>query len=231
MNKQVKQLSDAIQDEIDAFVSNGCNFSAFTITKNIRAKVNAEVLEIDGLPFETIGGVNTQNIEHDTVRSIVHQICGFNNIAGYERHFVNDSTKRGSGYYEWGPVGTAQSQTSSTTVSAITTGNSTPSTSKPVPADPNDPVVCGKVLNYWDHRFNNGNPATLHSTQRCLKRNPLSIAQIRQIAVDNNYVVEPVTGKPESESIVKPAKQSFISSVVMTIQNGQAVPQVNRKFV
>lgn len=221
----VKLMQDAVQDEINAFVANGCVFSAFSITQNLRTKVNNGTLEIDGLPFLTIGGSNTQRIEHDSVRSIVHQICGYNNIAGYERRFVTDPNARGGGYYEWGPaqqniqtIGGSTGTSGSVQVGTVTQTYAPlgVSTAKVLytPADPTDPIVVGKILNYFNKRLSLGVPATLHSTQRRLKRSPLTIDEIKVIATSNNYVVELVAGKPDSEALIKAGKQSFVAGSV-----------------
>ena len=225
MSSAVKSMQDAVQDEINAFVANGCVFTAFSITQNLRMKVNTGALEVDGLPFLTIGGSSTQKIEHDSIRGVVHQICGFNNVAGYERHFVSDPNARGGGYYEWGPsqqtiqtIGGSTGTSGAMQVGTVTQTNAplVVSTAKVLylPADPTDPIVVGKILNYFNKRLSLGVPATLHSTQRRLKRSPLTIDEIKIIAVSNNYVVEPIAGKPDSEALIKAGKQSFVAGTV-----------------
>lgn len=206
-----KTMEQAIRDEIDAFVKNGCEFSAHAITQNIRTKVNSGSLEIDTLQMVTLGGKQTQYIEHQIVRDLVHQICGFGNLSGYERKWNSVPNLPTGGYFVWAPSGTHDDDDDADddaddddNAVFSATANATAKQAYS-PASPTDPVVVGKVLNYFDHRLSIGTPATLHSTQRRMKRSPLTIDQIKAIAESNKYVVETFPGKPVSDSIVKAA--------------------------
>lgn len=200
-----KTMEQAIRDEINAFVANGCEFSAHTITQNIRTKVNSGSLEIDSLSAATLAGKQTQYIEHQIVRDLVHQICGFGNLPGYERKWNSVPNLPTGGYFIWAPLGTHDDDDDDDEDDDTASGTPSNLVTKQVysPASPADPVVVGKVLNYFDHRLSIGNPASLHSTQRRLKRSPLTIDQIKAIAEANKYAVVAVPGKPVSDSLVK----------------------------
>lgn len=210
----VKSLEIAVRDEIDAFVANGCEFSAHSITTNIRTKVNSGSLEIDGIPKDTIGGIVTQNIEHQTIRAIVYQL--FNNgeiqAKGFDRRWQAAPNANG-GYFCYGPAGV--NATPQPSVAPVQNAMATQSNGGTYnQANPSDPAVVKSVLDYFDHRFADGTPATLHSTQRRLKRTPLSVTDIAQIATANGYMVEPVIGQPYSESTVKPGTQTVVAGTV-----------------
>ena len=82
-----------------------------------------------------------------------------------------------------------------------------------VPADPNDPTIISMVTNYFDNRYNSGTPATLHSTQNRMKRNPLTLAQISGIAESQGYTVNN-NGGSLSHATVKPAARRCVSGNV-----------------
>lgn len=209
----VKSLENAVRDEIDAFVKNGCEFSAHSITTNIRVKVNSGNLEIDGLPQDQIGGIMTQNIEHQTVRTIVHQLFNSGDIQamGFDRRWQTSPNANG-GYFTYGPVGVGAIPVMPPVASVQNA-----MTNQPIftPASPTDPNVVKSVLDYFDHRFADGIPATLHSTQRRLKRTPLSITDIAQIATTNGYRI--VTSSPYSESIVTPGTSTVTAGNVSNV--------------
>lgn len=210
----VKSLEIAVRDEIDAFVKNGCEFSAFSITSNIRHKVNNGSLEIDGIPKDNIDGMQTQNIEHQTIRAIVHQIFNRGDIEsmGYERRWQNFPNQN-SGYFAYGPSTQTNSQNSQVnSIHSDTTSQPINKNNVYSPASPSDPSVVKSVIDYFDHRFADGTPATLHSTQRRMKRTPLSITDIAQIAVSNGYQILQMT--PYSESIVRPGTQTISAGTI-----------------
>jgi len=199
-----KTMEQAVRDEVNAFVANGCEFSAHTITQNIRTKVNSGSLEIDGLAICQLGSKQTQYIEHQIIRDLVHQICGFGNLSGYERKWNSVPNLPTGGYFVWAPIGTHDDDDEDEDDDDVVTGASPNVIMKQTysAADPNDPVIVGKVLNYFDHKLSLGSPATLHSTQRRLKRSPLTIDQIKKIAEDNGYTIYTPAGVSLSDSVV-----------------------------
>lgn len=187
--KDTKTIEQAVQDEIDAFIKNSCEFSAHTITTNIRTKVNNGQMEIDGLSYEMVNGVNTQKIDHNVIRSIVHQICA-RNVSGYDRKW--NQLPNGGGYFSWAPVNMvnfiAMDDDEDDEDDAVgTTGNvsvqfGTLSHKNPV-ADPNDPIIQDMVVSYvLKHR-----PVTLRDIQKRMKRNRLTIAQIEDIVEKKGF--------------------------------------------
>jgi len=204
-----KTIQEAIQDEIhDGFVKNSCAFSAYDVTIAIRMKVNADEISIVGYPMEDVNGLTTQRIEHHDVRDIVHDICGHNGISGYERKW--DKTG-GVGHFSWVPqatVSNASYDKVSATVAIISTQSqaSAPRTS----TDINDKTVIDMVTSYFDNRFNDGKPATIHSTQNRMKRRPLTQSQIRDIAEKHGYDVHNAGGSL-SNAIVTPRTQRAFS--------------------
>jgi hypothetical protein len=211
MSATIKTFEQAITDEIrNGFMANQCEFSAHDVTVCIRKKVNDGLLEISGIPFQEIGGVKTQMIDHSDVRFFVHQHCTSNPLVGYERKW--NPNAKGSGYYSWAAIQTTadddddadDAQTPfSTPASSIVSGmGQTPVVTAYPAADPADPMIVGKVVNYFTKKAQAGTPGTLHTAQRRMKRNPLTIAQIKQIAVDNGFTVHSRTGLPECESTV-----------------------------
>jgi hypothetical protein len=204
----VKSLETAVLEEIDAFMANDCEFSAHSVTVNIRTKVNSGNLEIDGLSQDTIGGITTQKIEHHIVRNIIYQQYNGGSIQnrGYDRRWQVAPNANG-GYFVYGPVNVTSTQVPQASVAPVQSAM----TSQSSPANQS---VVKSVLNYFDNRFADGVPATLKSTQSRLKRSPLLVTDIAQIAVSNGYLVVPVPGKSYSRSIVKPGSQKVVAGTV-----------------
>lgn len=216
MSAIVKTLEKAVKDEINVgMVPNSVEFSSHTITQNIRQKVNDGILEIDGLNVEDVDGVMTQRIEHDDVRHFVHAECGGRNcfVPGYERKWNTLGGTRG--YWSWSPVGTHMNTKDDDNgifqpvmpnpVMAPPPHPSQTIQSKPVHNDSlkyMDPMIIGKVVNYFENRLAKGKPASLHDAQKRMKRNPLTIAQIKQIALDEDFTVRRELGQAECDSIV-----------------------------
>jgi len=211
----VKNMETAVRDEIAAFVANGCEFSAHSITTNVRTKVNSGNLEIDGLPKIILGVNNTQYIGHQTVRAIVDQLFANGDIraVNYDRRWQVASNQNG-GYLVYGPAGSNVAPQPSSSVYPVQNAMASQSGATCGHADPRDPVVVQSVLDYFDHRFSGGDPATLKSTQSRLKRSPLFVTDIAQIAISNGYLVVPVIGRAYSESIVKPGTQTVAGGYV-----------------
>ena len=196
-----KTLTQAVEDEIQqGFVQNGCEFSAHSITVNLRFKVNDGDIEIEGRQCEDVDGVTTQRIEHDEVRDIVHSLCGTHSLSGYERVW-NPLPQRG-GYYSWAPIGSRQKGTPKPNAmndilkpnpakqSSITSSISS-ATSDQVRTCGQPVAIVKKVLSYVENRYKRGTPATLKTTQCRLKRTPLGIAQIAEIITRNGYQLKP----------------------------------------
>lgn len=57
-------------------------------------------------------------------------------------------------------------------------------------ANPDDPIVISKVVAYFTNQVKRGGVGTLHSAQRSLKRDPLTIAEIKQIATANGFLID-----------------------------------------
>lgn len=206
----LKTMENAVRDEINAFVKNSCEFSAYNITKNIRTKVNGGILEIDGLSFVNIDGISTQRIDHDIVKPIVKMIA--NGIVNYTRRWNDNNTR---GYFSWVPIASIvdeeydeedeENYGCDDSCSCNDSCSCDDSCDCNIPistGDVSDPLVISKVTSYFDNRINQGNPATLHSTQRRMKRTPLTIKQIARIAEVYGYCVKSITNRPYSDSYI-----------------------------
>ena len=226
--REVKTLKMAVQDEIiQGFVANGCEFSAYTITVAIRAKVNNGMLEIDGLPYQMMNGVNTQLVSHDEVRDLVRLITSTSAITDYVRSWRSAPNTPTGGYWVWSkavvaqpcpqvPVSAADDDDDDVTAPVIPVTQSSLTIPKNPSADPNDPEIIKMLTSYFDNRISMGQPASLHTAQSRMKRHRLTIAQIMKIAEDNGYTVEPDPYAPMHAYKVKkaaavPGKRVFIS--------------------
>ncbi len=88
--KEKKTMYQAVKDEIfEGFVKNGCDFSAYNVTLNIRNKVNNGLLEIDQLPYEMINGVMTQEIFHTDVKGAMVFVIEDFGLPGYKRAWIS----------------------------------------------------------------------------------------------------------------------------------------------
>jgi hypothetical protein len=225
--REVKTLKQAVRDEIiQGFVANGCEFSAYTITVAIRAKVNNGMLEIDGIPYQMMNGVNTQVVSHGDVRDLVRLVTSISPIANYVRNWRSAPNTPTGGYWVWSkaviaqpcpqvPVAAADDDDDVTAPVAPVT-QSGPIAPKNPSADPNDPEIIKMLTSYFDNRISMGQPASLHTAQSRMKRHRLTIAQIMKIAEDNGYAVEPDPCAPMHAYKVKkaaaiPGKRVFIS--------------------
>ena len=231
-NSKVKSLQQAVEDEIlKGFIENKCEFSVWTITMAIRAKINNKMIQIEGINFEDVDGLNTQKIEHSFIKHIINKLVKDKLIynAGYERVWHNNP-----GYWSYVPTVIHDVKNTKVddscnnfwTTKCSKTINSMPSSmncrvvkkseeekleqKKTIPVSPisnatsssssikstkNQKVdississkVIRKVTTYFDRRFSKGKPATLHSTLRRMKRDPLTINQIKKIAEESGY--------------------------------------------
>lgn len=217
MSATIKSLQQAVVDEItQGFVANQCEFSAHDVTVCLRKKINDGVLELYGVAFEDVDGVNTQYVAHDDVRFIVRNHCGNGvcNVPGYERRWNPFTNGRPGGYFTWASLGSHADDDDDGTIAqpAAPVASVAPSQVQSTTgmlrsiighADPKDPVVIAKVVAYFTNRIKKGTPGTLHSAQRSLKRNPLFIAQIKEIALDNGFMVDHIPFKAECDSEVE----------------------------
>ena len=234
MSATVKSLQQAVHDEIDHLVQNGVEFSAWEVTKLIREKINHGELEIDTIDFTVVDGIKTQYIDHDDVRFIVHSYCDDASCSiavsldildlGYEKKWNKFKDLRPGGYYSWGPINDDDDVTQpfSGIVQGIgCTGTGTVITlatqvtpGKFPPGDPSNPVLIEKVLKYFSKGVCQQKPRTLHGAQKRMKRNPLTIDQIKTIAMNNGYVLRRTGKSAECDSNVVPRPRTSRSKTV-----------------
>lgn len=122
-------LEKAIRNIIEAYESDSKDFSAYDITKAVRKQVNDKVIELHGVAFEDVSGVQTQRIEHMHVRPIVRSVMDgksnysrLNSNDGYVLYKFTTATKPAVVYT---PTGVS-STPASTPVAATSTASTNP---------------------------------------------------------------------------------------------------------
>ena len=182
-------LADVVQQKIDEKVSSDESFSAWNITQEVREAVNKHEVTIDGLRIVPLGqNPNTQYIAHDEVRALVYPYADA--LSGYRR--------RDTGQYQlWEPhdgdddddvdldsdgpldVSSQYSQQSTAT---------TPPTAAQLNQIPHRNRL---IKTYIDNRLAVNDPPTLKSVQSRMKGWPLSLDDIKDIAVAEGFTVTP----------------------------------------
>lgn len=236
--KEKKTMYQAVKDEIfEGFVKNGCNFSAYNVTLNIRDKVNNGLLEIDQLPYEMINGVMTQEIFHTDVKGAMVFVIEDFGVPGYKRTWIskeNDIPAHFAYVVDSGssvdPTTSKKHQiyVSNKMIVPVTAPPSQPvvqpvqvpnvqtnvqvGTYRNPAGDPNDPAIIKMLTSYFDNRISFGQPATLHTAQSRMRRHRLTIDQIADIAKKNGYDL--LQGDCYHRSQVVKSRATFVANLI-----------------
>ena len=193
---ETKTLYDAIRSEIDSLVTAGESFSAYTVTKKVRDKVNILDLNIsDVTETDYFNGCYVQKISHYIVKEIVHSIMA--TITSYKKEFAN-------GFYQY------SLQTQTVVDNSVTVPIVAPTAV--VAGDPTSPLVIQQATSYFNARYLDDNPATLKSTQSRFKRSPMTIDQIKDMAEKAGYQIRPKKGFAYCYSHIIPAIRTAIGN-------------------
>ncbi len=167
-------FSTAVLNTMANFVSTGTSFSAHDITKELRNQVNANNLRLTDLDEEMVGGVTTQRIDHDKVRTQVREVYE-SNVLPLDRDF-------GRGFMLYVP------RSASPAIS-----NPTPSLSVPTPQitsptfrqSPNFPVQ-----RYLSNKFRKSQAPTLKQIQSAIRRKgSWTVRELKDVCESLGYSV------------------------------------------
>lgn len=89
--KEQGSLDYFIRQVVGQFETDSRSFSALDVTNEIRRKVNQGESEVLGRPFETVGGISTQRVNHTEVRDELHSLYD-------SGAFPNLTRSQGTGY-------------------------------------------------------------------------------------------------------------------------------------
>lgn len=170
-------LEDAVSEVVNDFVAKGQPFSAHQVTTEVRNRVNAQQVEISGVPFGYVDAQNThsQMITHSDVRDLVGEVARVLNLqvnySSGHREYSAVAPLMGAGT----PIALQTSHSIGIPLNTPATAYSPPPTvvsGTSVPARftvPTKDTVKQKITRYVRSKLNKGDVVTLHMVQKTIK--------------------------------------------------------------
>jgi hypothetical protein len=185
---------------VNDFRTNKRDFSAFDVTKEFRAKVNAGEWELTDFPRELVDGSPTFRIDHEQVRGFIISLYNNNLLTDYEKSY---GTYQGISFtmYKFKTATGVLGAVSANSSSGMTISfRSTPNAPQQSNVQGNLPNM---IINYVSRKKAKGEVATLKGIQSRFKNLRLKVSDIRStITSSTNLSVTPKPGRWPSLAVV-----------------------------